>query len=412
MIILPLIARPSAGRLPPNWAAPGRRSIAGSSGGRDFSRTKTVRHAGAAPMPAERSAADEHAEDGAALVAPPTEERLDLTRLEPFLRANLPKTEGPLTTFRFAGGHANLTYLLRFGDGEEYILRRPPLGPIPPGAHDMKREHRVLSRLHPAFKLAPRSLLLCEDDSLIGAIFVITERRRGLNILLDMPERYRGQPALNRRIGDMLIDRLVELHRVDAEAVGLGDLGRPEGFVQRQLEGWAKRWAAALDHPYPQTEPLLAWLRRGLPKPQGAGIVHNDWKLDNLLLDPADPATPTAVLDWDMCSRGDPLLDLGYLLNYWAEPADPPPWIAAAAMPTWYPGFPTRAEAIARYAAASGLDLSGIGWYQVFTAFKLAVIIQQIYIRYLRGQTTDQRFADYGQRVATLIDKAMVMTHT
>ncbi len=363
-------------------------------------------------MAAERSAADEHAEDGAALVAAPTEEVLDLTRLEPFLRASLPETQGPLSTFRFAGGHANLTYLLRFGDGEEYILRRPPLGPIPPGAHDMKREHRVLSRLNPAFPLAPRSLLLCEDDSLIGAIFVITERRRGLNIMLDMPDRYRGQPTLNRRIGEMLIDRLVELHRVDAEAVGLGDLGHPEGFVQRQLEGWAKRWEAALDKPYRQTAPLLAWLRAGLPKPQGAGIVHNDWKLDNLLLDPADPATPTAVLDWDMCSRGDPLLDLGYLLNYWADPGDPAHWVAAAAMPTWHPGFPSRAEAIARYAAASGLELSGIGWYQVFTAFKLAVIIQQIYIRYLRGQTTDRRFADYGTRVESLIDKAMVMTHT
>lgn len=364
-------------------------------------------------MPSERPATDEHAEDGAALVPPPAEEMLDLTRLDPYLRAHLPRAEGPLSTFRFAGGHANLTYLLRFGpegEGGEYILRRPPLGPIPPGAHDMKREHRVLSRLNPAYPLAPRSLVLCEDESLIGAIFVVTERRRGTNILLDMPERYRGRPELNRRIGEMLIDRLVELHRVDVDAVGLADLGRPEGFVQRQFEGWAKRWDAALDKPYPQTKPLLDWLRAGLPTPQGGGIVHNDWKLDNLLLDPEDPAIPTAVLDWDMCSRGDPLLDLGYLLNYWAEAGDPAHWIAAAAMPTWYPGFPSRAEAVARYGAASGLDVSGIRWYQVFTAFKLAVIIQQIYIRYLRGQTTDQRFVSFGQRVEALIDKAVVLS--
>jgi aminoglycoside phosphotransferase (APT) family kinase protein len=362
-------------------------------------------------MPAERTAADEHAEDGAALVPLPAEEALDLTRLEPLLRATLPNAEGGLATFRFAGGHANLTYLLRFEGGGEYILRRPPLGPVPRGAHDMRREHHVLSRLNRVFPLAPRSLVLCEDESVIGAVFMVAERRTGINILLDMPARYRDRPALNRRIGEMLIDRLAELHRIDAGAADLADLGRPEGFVERQFEGWAKRWHAALDRPYPQTDALLAWLRGRLPRPQRAGIVHNDWKLDNLLLDPHDPATPTAVLDWDMCSRGDPLLDLGYLLNYWAEPADPAPWIAAAAMPTWRPGFPTRAEAVARYAAASGLDVSGIGWYQVFTAFKLAVIIQQIYIRYLRGQTTDARFADYHRRVASLIDKAMVMTH-
>lgn len=362
-------------------------------------------------MANERSAAEENAEDGAALVPPPTEELLDTTRLDPLLRATLPDAEGALTSFRFTGGRANLTYLLRFEGGAEYILRRPPLGPVAPGAHDMRREHRVLSRLYRGFPLAPRSLVLCEDESVIGAVFVIEERRRGINILLDMPERHRGRPELNHRIGDMLIDRLAELHAVDPARVELADLGRPQGFVERQFEGWARRWQAALDRPYPQTDELLAWLGSRLPKPQAATILHNDWKLDNLLVDPDDPAIPTAVLDWDMCALGDPLLDLGYLLNYWAEPGDPADWIAASAMPTWRPGFPSRGEAIARYAAASGLDLAGIGWYQVFTAFKLAVIIQQIYIRYLRGQTTDQRFARYGERVASLIEKAMVMRH-
>lgn len=347
------------------------------------------------------------AEDGAALVAAPAEERLDLARLLPYLAAHLPVAGEP-EVFRFAGGHANLTYLLRYGSAD-YILRRPPLGPLPPGAHDMAREHRVLSRLYRAFPLAPRSLLLCEDVSVIGAIFMVAERREGLNILLDLPVAWQGRPALNRRIGEMLIDVLADLHAVDVAAVGLGDLGRPEGFVRRQFDGWAKRWMAALDRPYPQTAALLAWLEAHLPAPQRATLLHNDYKLDNLLVARDDPARAVALLDWDMCTTGDPLLDLGYLLNYWGEAGDPPDWIAAASMPTWREGFPTRAEAVARYAARTGLACGGIAWYQVFTAFKLAVIIQQIYIRYLRGQTSDARFATFGERVAALIDKACVM---
>lgn len=345
--------------------------------------------------------------DGAALMAPPAEERLETGRLLPYLAAHFPVSGRP-EIFRFAGGHANLTYLLRYGE-QEFILRRPPLGKVPPGAHDMAREHRVLSRLGAAFPLAPRSLLLCEDASVIGATFMIAERRRGLNIALDLPEALHGRPALNRRIGEMLIDVLADLHAVDVASVGLEGLGRPEGFVRRQFDGWAKRWEAALDRPYPQTERLLLWLEAHLPAPQRAALLHNDYKLDNLLVDPEDPAVPVAVLDWDMCTLGDPLLDLGYLLNYWGEAGDPQAWIAAASMPTWREGFLSRAEAVARYSARTGLDCAGIGWYQVFTAFKLAVIIQQIYIRFLRGQTTDARFAVFGGRVAALIDKACVM---
>ena len=347
--------------------------------------------------------------DGAGLGPPPAEEALDTARLLPFLAETLPGAAGVPEMFRFAGGHANLTYLLRYASGEEYILRRAPLGKVAPGAHDMRREHTVLSRLGDVFPLAPRSLLLCEDASLIGAIFVIMERRTGTNITLDLPQRYLDQPDLARRIGEMLIDTLADLHAVDPASVGLDALGRPEGFLERQMDGWSRRWAASLDQPYPQAEPLLAWLRDHMPVSQPAVLLHNDFKLDNLLLDPDDPAVPTALLDWDMCTRGDPLLDLGYLLNYWANPGDPPPWIAAAAMPTWRPGFPSRAEAISRYAARTGRDVSGIVWYQVFTVFKLAVIIQQIYIRYLRGQTTDPRFAPFGGRVAALLDKAEVL---
>ncbi len=341
------------------------------------------------------------------VVAAPPEEALDFTRLEPWLRERLGAT-GKIEAWRFTAGHANLTYLLRIG-AAEYVLRRPPLGPIPPGAHDMRREHRVLSVLHAAYPLAPRSLVLCEDESVIGAVFMIAERRRGVVIQTDLPPQYRDQPELASRIGTMLIDALADLHAVDPASVGLQDLGRPEGFITRQLEGWVRRWHAAAARERPDVARLLAWLQSGLPSPGPAVLLHNDFKLDNLLVDPSDPARPVAVLDWDMCTRGDPLLDLGYLLNYWAEPGDDPAWIDAAAMPFWYPGFPTREQAIARYAERTGFDVGRVRWYYAFATFKLAVIIEQIYVRYLRGQTTDQRFAVFGTRVDALLRKAEIL---
>ena len=213
----------------------------------------------------------------------------------------------------------------------EYVLRRPPLGPIPPGAHDMRREHRVLSRLHARFPLAPRSLLLCEDESIIGAVFIIEERRRGFVIRDDIPAEFAGRPDLNRRIGDALIDALADLHLVAPAAAGLGDLGRPEGYAERQLAGWSRRWQAAqggeeAERSAALWHPVLDWLGQHLPNSRGAALLHNDYRLDNCLLDPADPAHIEAVLDWDMCTQGDPLADLGYILNYWVERDDPPEW--------------------------------------------------------------------------------------
>jgi aminoglycoside phosphotransferase (APT) family kinase protein len=342
------------------------------------------------------------------------DERLDTTRLAPWLAGRLPGAEGPLSVRQFGGGKANLTYLLQFGSGYEFVLRRPPLGPVAPGAHDMRREHRVLSQLCRAYPLAPQSLILCEDEGVIGAVFHILERRHGFAIWEDMPEELAERPELNRRIGFALVDALADLHRVEPRAVGLDDLGRPEGYLERQLDGWSRRWHAALDLPA-QAEtrdtmtPALAWLAAEMPKSGPAALLHNDYRLDNVLLDTADPARIVAVLDWDMCTQGDPLADLGYLLNYWVEPRDDLEWRFIAAMPTWRPGFPTRAEAIARYAARTGFPLDAVHWHQVFAAFKLAVIIQQIYIRWRRGQTQDPRFHDYGERAAGLARKARTL---
>jgi aminoglycoside phosphotransferase (APT) family kinase protein len=355
--------------------------------------------------------------EAAELIEQRSDEHLDATPLEPYLRERLAGSDGPLTVRQFGGGKANLTYLLRFGSdrvAQEFVLRRPPLGLIPPGAHDMRREHRVLSVLHRRYPPAPRSLLLCEDESIIGAIFIVEERRHGFVIRDDIPSEFAGRPDLNRQIGEALIDALADLHSVAPAAVGLGDLGRPEGYVERQLSGWARRWHAAqggeeTERAGAAMTPVLDWLGRNLPASRGAALLHNDYRLDNCLLDSADPGRIEAVLDWDMCTQGDPLADLGYVLNYWVEPDDDPAWRDIAAMPTWRDGFPSRADAIARYAARTGFDVGAVGWHQVFAAFKLAVIIQQIYIRYVRGQTQDQRFRYYYRRVLGLAAKARTL---
>lgn len=337
------------------------------------------------------------------LIAPRADERLDTTRLAPWLSERLAGAEGPVEVAQFGGGHANLTYLLRFVEAE-YVLRRPPLGPVAPSAHDMQREYRVLSKLHRAFPLAPASYLYCDDEEIIGAPFQIMERRHGTVIRKQVPKRY-DDAALKTRIGHMVVDTLADLHLLDRGAVGLGDLGRPEGFVERQIEGWAKRWEAARHEDSPDMERLIAWLRRR-PPPGPVALVHNDYKLDNILVAREDPARPVAILDWDMCTGGDPLADLGYLLNQWAEADDDPAWIAASSMPSAEPGFPTRRDAVQRYAERTGFDVDHIDWYFALATMKFAVVIQQIFIRYRRGQTRDRRFAGYDERAREGIAKA------
>ena len=337
------------------------------------------------------------------------DERFDTAPLEAWLREHLPDTDGAMTLVQYGGGHANLTYLVAFADGADYVVRRPPLGPVAPSAHDMGREHRVLAPLSQVFDKAPNSFVYCDDESVIGAPFHVMERRHGFVIRKEIPDRFAGDPDVNRRIGEMLVDTLADLHLVDADAAGLGDLGRPEGFVARQLEGWTKRWHAAKDTDSAEIDAQIAWLAAGLPALDRVTLLHNDYKLDNVLVDNDDPGICVAVLDWDMCTRGDPLMDLGYLLNFWAQAGDPPGWTSVTGMPSDQPGFLTRAQAVERYAARTGFDLGDIAWYHVFGVFKLAVIIQQIYIRYLRGQTKDERFAVFGERVRGLAEKGAAL---
>ena len=338
------------------------------------------------------------------------DEALDLARLEPWLRTHLSPTDGPLTVRQFPGGHANLTYLVRFGE-TDYVLRRPPLGPIPPTSHDMAREHRVLARLGEVFPLAPTSFALCQDRSIMDVDFHVMERRQGLVIRSSLPPRLKAEPSTVRRLSEMIVDTLADLHTIDPDRVGLADFGRPAGFVARQLSGWSTRWHAANNQERLSVDRLISWLHEQRPASPVTSLLHNDYKLDNLLLDASDPATATAVLDWDMCTQGDPLMDLGYLLNVWIERGDPPAWRENTAMPSYEDGFMTRDEVVERYAERTGFDVGGALWYYAFGVFKLLVILQQIYIRYLRGQTKDPRFADLGRRVEGLADKGAAITN-
>jgi aminoglycoside phosphotransferase (APT) family kinase protein len=333
-----------------------------------------------------------------------TEERFDEERLALYLRETLEGAEGPLTVRQFGGGAANLTYLLQF-DTREYVLRRPPLGPVAPSSHDMAREYRVLSALHRAFPPAPRAFLLCEDPGVMGAPFFVMERRRGIVVRRKVPPAFATAHDAPRRMSLALVDALAALHAVDYAALGLETLGKPAGFLERQVEGWLGRWERARLEDVADMAWVHGWLRERCPSGGAAALVHNDYKLDNVMLASDDPGRLVAIFDWDMCTLGDPLSDVGSLLCYWSEASDPPDFRAMSMMPT-APGFPTRAELVERYAARSGRDVRDIAFYHVLGLYRLAVIAAQIYVRYHRGQTRDQRFAAFGPLVPVVAGAA------
>lgn len=328
-----------------------------------------------------------------------TSENLDWPRLADYLKTNLPVT-GDMHVEQFPGGHSNLTYLLRF-DGEELVLRRPPFGPVPPRAHDMAREYRVLQAVHPHFPLAPRPYLLCEDTAVIGSVFYVMERRRGLTIRTSEPPPIAGNVDLRRRISGSVVDTLADLHAIDVAAHGLDTLGKPAGFVARQIRGWTERWHAAKTSDVPDMESLAAWLEQHVPADiTRPTLVHGDYKLDNVMFDAAQPDRLAGVFDWEMSAIGDPLVDVGILLCYWVHVASAND--DAIATVTTAEGWFGRDQILERYATRSGRNVESIALYEVFAVFKLAVVIQQIYARYVRGQTDDPRFAGLGERVTTL----------
>jgi aminoglycoside phosphotransferase (APT) family kinase protein len=295
-------------------------------------------------------------------------------------------------------------------DGQPVVLRRPPLGPIPPGANDMGRESRILLRLWRAFPLAPRCLHYCADASILGAPFLIMQYRPGLAIGGTMPEPFRGDREAGAKIGGMLVAELARLHAVEPAAVGLEDLGRPEGFLARTAAGWAKRAGLAWESEPPRVlKELLAWLGANEPPGQAPTLLHNDFKLDNFVLSP-ETLEPVALLDWDMGTRGDPLMDLAVLLSYWTEAGDPEAMHELGQMPTADAGFPTRAEIAEAYARRTGRDLSDFLYYRVIAALRLAVVFMQLNRRYREGGSDDPRFAGFGKLADGLLEFAQAIS--
>jgi aminoglycoside phosphotransferase (APT) family kinase protein len=303
---------------------------------------------------------------------------------------------GGIVVEQFPAGHSNLTYLLQAGD-RELVLRRPPFGAekIRKG-HDMGREFRVLQGLSRVYPKVPKPLLLCEDRSVIGVPFYVMERVRGVLLRREPPppSAVDLSPPRMRALSEAFVDNLVEIHGLDVEAAGLGDLGRPQGYVRRQVEGWAERYRRAQTDEIPEMERVARWLYEHIPQEEGAALIHNDYKYDNLVLDPKDLSI-RAVLDWEMATVGDPLMDLGTSLGYWVEPDDPDELQRIRFCLTTLPGNLTRRELVERYAYRTGRALgpNGALFYYVYGLFKIAGIAQQIYFRYVQGLARDRRFA-------------------
>ena len=328
-----------------------------------------------------------------------SEERFDEAAVAHHLRTHLPDLVGddPITFSQFPGGKANLTYQVTAG-ATELVLRRPPLGPVAPGSHDMAREYRVLSVLHTAYPPAPRARLFCDDPAVMDKPFFVMERRRGFVVRGEWPAALDPSPGFRRGVAERLVDRLADLHMVDFDALGLADLGRPDGFAARQVRGWSDRWERSRTDPVPEMDRLGEQLGLDVPTPQRAVLLHNDFKLDNTMIDSGGEVV--AVFDWDMATLGDPLVDLGTTLSYWGGSGGAMDLVAADAIAL---GDVMDITAVAdRYATRTGIDLGQLDWYRALGIFRIAVIVQQIYARYARGQTTDERFAGLGAVVGPL----------
>ena len=331
-----------------------------------------------------------------------TGEELPLAALEKFLLRNFSDSAGPLTAEQFPSGHSNLTYLIRFGD-REMILRRPPFGSKVKTAHDMGREYRVLSKLHSAYPPAPHVLLFCDDLSVLGSPFYLTEPIRGIILRKDPPEGLNFSPDIARRLSESFVDNLARLHGLDYASIGLGDLGKSQGYLERQVRGWIDRYLGSQTHTLPEVERIAPWLIERMPTMQAATLIHNDYKYDNMILAQEDVTKIIGVLDWEMSTIGDPLSDLGTALAYWVDAKDSDELQQVRWSPSNYPGSLTRAQLVERYAQVTGRDVSSMIFYLAFARFKVAVILQQIYYRFHLGLTQDQRFAALPSKIETLL---------
>ena len=319
-------------------------------------------------------------------------EELDMEVIERFLKNNIPGLSGEILVKQFPSGYSNLTYLIQVGD-KELVLRRPPFGRKAKTAHDMGREYRILKALNPVFPYCPKPLAYTEDESIMGCPFYVMERIQGIILRKNLPKGLDFTPDQMRSLCENLLDVHYKLHSIDYKAIGLEGFGKPEGYVKRQVEGWSERYRAAHTPDAPAFKKVMQWLHDRMPpdfsKP---AVIHNDFKLDNVVLDPDNPLKIVGVLDWEMATLGDPLMDLGSSLGYWVQSDDAPNFQAVGTLPTNLPGALTRDELVKRYAEKAGIRINNIDFYFCFGLFRLAVIVQQIYYRFYHGQTKDERF--------------------
>lgn len=335
--------------------------------------------------------------------APRAGEELDPAALGAWLDGQL-GGHAPIEVLQYPGGHSNLTYLVTRA-GAQYVLRRPPFGSKVKSAHDMGREHTVLSALAPVYDKAPRPIALCTDDAVLGCTFYLMERKDGVILRKELPAGLALDAATARRLCELLVEAQVELHAVDFAAAGLGGLGKPAGYVRRQVEGWTERYQGSRTDELPVVLEVAAWLAAHQPADGAPALIHNDWKFDNLIFD-ASLTRVVGALDWEMATVGDPLMDLGTSLGYWVEAGDPQPMHMLRFGLTHLPGMLTRAEVLARYVERSGRIVDDPVFYYAYGLFKTAVVAQQIYFRYATGLTKDPRFAIFIHGVRALSDQA------
>jgi aminoglycoside phosphotransferase (APT) family kinase protein len=332
-------------------------------------------------------------------------EELDLSKLEPFLRSHFPDVQGPLSIQQYPSGHSNLTYMVQLG-GREMVLRRPPFGSKVKTAHDMGREFRVLSKLHSVYAPAPHVLCYCEYESILGVPFYVMEPIHGVILRRDPPPGLDFPAEKARRLSESFVENLTRLHSLDYAAIGLGDLGKPQGYLERQVRGWIERYHGSKTQDHPEVEKISEWMWQHIPSVVGTSLIHNDYKYDNVVLDLRDITRIVGVLDWEMCTIGDPLADLGTALAYWIDTTDPAELQENRSGPTNHAGSFSRAELAGYYARKTGRDISQMPFYLALARFKLAVIVQQIYYRFHLGLTRDERFASMPGRISTLLRAA------
>ncbi len=334
-------------------------------------------------------------------------EEIDEATLRDFLAGKLDEIDASqaLAIKQYPGGHSNLTYLVQQGDSQ-FVLRAPPRGKIAKSAHDMGREYRVLSKLGPAYAKAPTPLLFCEDHAVIGSDFYLMQRIYGSILRKDFPEDACPEPEVLGALCTSFVETLGELHDIDYQAIGLSELGRPEGYVRRQVEGWSKRYQKAKTDEIPTVDFVVSWLEDNMPSSAASALIHNDFKFDNLVLAEDQMTRVVGILDWEMTTLGDPLMDLGTALSYWVQADDPKATQSLRFGPTQLEGMITRQELAERYAKLRGCSIDSILFYYVFGLFKSLGVVQQLYFRFHKGLTKDPRFGHFIHAVRILSDQA------